>query len=42
MEGLTLPTGPVPAETGNPEFLILYAWPERFGPLRRNLKRKNI
>jgi hypothetical protein len=28
MEGLTLPTGPVPAETGNPEFLILYAWPK--------------
>ena len=26
--GIVLPTKPIPAETGNPEFLILYAWPK--------------
>lgn len=28
MEGLVLPTKPIPAETGNPAFMILYAWPK--------------
>lgn len=39
---LVLPTKPIPATSTNPIYLILYGLPKIFGPLNRNVYRKNV
>jgi len=38
---IVLPTNKVPATSMNPQYLILYGLPKLFGPLNRNIYRKN-
>lgn len=39
---ITLPTSKVPATSTNPQYLVLYGLPKQFGPLNRNIYRKNV